>query len=65
LAVLGFQRRVDLVPVVVEFLHENAIRPRSAGQRFDPRRDPRTEKTEWKQRNGEYLWVMEFFGKSV
>ena len=35
------------------------------GQRlgFDPRRDPRTEKAEWKQRNGEYLWVMKSRGK--
>ena len=29
---VAFQRRVDLVPVVIEFLHQNAVRPRPAGQ---------------------------------
>ena len=27
---VAFQRRVDLVPVVIEFLHQNAVRPRPA-----------------------------------
>ena len=40
-----------------------AIRKR--GSRFDPRRDPRTEKMGRKQRRKAYLRVMEFFGKSV
>jgi len=38
---------------------------RKRGLRFDPRRDPRTEKTGRKQWNREYLRVMEFCGKSV
>ena len=29
---IAFQRRVELVPVVIEFLHQNAVRPRPAGQ---------------------------------
>ena len=32
---------------------------------IDPRCDPRAEKMGRKQWNREYLWVMEFFGKSV
>ena len=52
------QDPVDLLVVAVEFLHQNAIRPRPAGERFDPRRDPRTEKPGRKQWNGEYLRVM-------
>ena len=60
---IAFQRRVDLVPVVIEFLHQNAVRPRPAGQRFDPRRDPRTEKPGQKQWSGEYLRVMKIRGK--
>ena len=51
------QRRVDLVTVVIEFLHQNAARPRPAGRRFDPRRDPRAENTGRKQRNKAYLRV--------
>ena len=38
---------------------------RKRGSCFDPRRDPRTEKTGRKQWNREYLRVMEFCGKSV
>ena len=60
---IAFQRRVDLVPVVIEFLHQNAVRPRPAGPRFDPRRDPRTEKPGQKQWSGEYLRVMKIRGK--
>ena len=60
---IAFQRRVDLVPVVIEFLHQNAVRPRPAGQRFDPRRDPRTEKTGRKQRNKAYPRVRKSCGK--
>ena len=62
---LARQRGVDFFVVAVEFLHQNAIRPRPAGQRFDPRRDPRTEKPGRKQRRKAYPRVMEFFGKSV
>ena len=60
---IAFQRRVDLVPVVIEFLHQNAVRPRPAGPRFDPRRDPRTEKPGRKQWNREYLRVRKSCGK--
>ena len=38
---------------------------RKRGSCFDPRRDPRTEKTGWKQRRKAYPLVMEFIGKSV
>ena len=41
----AFQRRVDLVPVVVELRVQDAVLRVPAGQRFDPRCDPRTEKT--------------------
>jgi len=40
-----------------------AIKKRES--RFDPRRDPRTEKPGRKQRRKAYPRVMEFFGKSV
>ena len=40
-----------------------AIKKRES--RFDPRRDPRTEKPGRKQRRKAYPLVMEFFGKSV
>ena len=60
---IAFQRRVDLVPVVIEFLHQNAVRPRPAGPRFDPRRDPRTEKPGRKQRRKAYLRVRKSRGK--
>ena len=59
----GLQRRVDLVTVVIEFLHQNAARPRPAGRRFDPRRDPRTEKPGRKQRRKAHLRVRRFCGK--
>ena len=36
---------------------------RKRGSRFDPRRDPRTEKTGRKRRNGEYLRVRKSRGK--
>ena len=36
---------------------------RKRGSCFDPRRDPRTEKPEWKQWSGEYLRVMKIRGK--
>lgn len=59
------QRRVDLVTVVIEFLHQNAARPRPAGRRFDPRRDPRTEKTGRKQWNKAYLRMRRSRGKAA
>ena len=48
-------------------LHESALSGaiKKRGSCFDPRRDPRTEKTGRKQWNREYLRVMEFCGKSV
>ena len=59
----AFQRRVDLVPVVVELRVQDAVLRVPAGQRFDPRCDPRTEKTEWKPWNREYLRVRKSRGK--
>ena len=53
----GLQLGIQFFPVVIEFLHQNAVRPRPAGQRFDPRRDPRTEKPGRKQRRKAYLRV--------
>ena len=59
----AFQRRVDLVPVVVELRVQDAVLRVPAGQRFDPRRDPRTEKTGWKQWNKAYPRVWKSRGK--
>ena len=49
------------------FPYESALPDanRKRGSRFDPRRDPRTEKPGRKQRRKVYPRVMEFFGKSV
>ena len=49
------------------FPYESALpdASRKRGLRFDPRPDPRTEKPGRKQRRKAYLWVTEFFGKSV
>ena len=50
---------------ILSMLHESALpgANRKRGSRFDPRRDPRTEKTGRKRRNGEYLRARKSRGK--